>query len=95
MNWFERHLNQAFIIYSCLGNIIGDVGLTLIEIGESEDWFVIGGLVVLVVGGMVSVGGSLWVLEQKGRSFWWVFLSGCFAPVWLSNKRDDEWIPVK
>jgi hypothetical protein len=30
---------------------------------------------------------SGWVIKQKGRSLWWILLSGWFSPLWLGNKK--------
>jgi len=40
---------------------------------------IFGGIFMLVVSG--------WVIKQKGRSLWWLLLSGLFSPLWLNNKK--------
>ena len=38
---------------------------------------IIGDIFLLVVSG--------WVIKQKGRSLWWIFLTPFFSPLWLKN----------
>jgi len=91
MNWFKRHLNWtaalaipfALFCEFCAGFLIGLAGLgtgriLVDDTGLSAMGLIMYGVIVLAVNG--------WVLQQKARSLWWLFLVGWFAPIWLSNK---------
>lgn len=87
MNWFERHLNWTFVLGyagACLLSFLA--GFTMatdpnVSVGAVEAVsLLIGVTAICIVGGIV--------LRKKGRSLWWLFLAGCFSPLWLSNKRE-------
>jgi hypothetical protein len=69
--WFERHLKWTYILTGSIG--------VLLFVGDS----IIGGIYSVLVGLPVSA----WVLTQKGRSLWWIFLNGLAAPLWLPSKN--------
>ena len=87
MNWFQRHLNWTYVLgwlltlVLCL--ILGFVMVMIDPNISDDDLEVMGNL----VGGVIMLVVSGWVIIQKGRSLWWLLLSGCFSPLWLSNKR--------
>jgi len=66
------------------------IGGTLFEYGDAlvatNYWM---GIVILWVGNLFLFGALLWVLRQKCRRWCWIFLSWCFAPLWLKNKREE------
>ncbi len=91
LNWFQKHLNWTWVLAIALTFIIGVIlGIILVFTGayysmseaEIDGW---DRLINILI--MVPV--SLWVLHRKNRSWGWIFLSGIFAPLWLSNKREE------
>lgn len=90
MKWFKEHLNwtaalsyiAGWISEVVVGLVIGLLRYQGIEVSDVVLYAVsLAGYfaVVLAVGG--------WVLQQKGRSLWWVLLAGWFSPIWLPSKR--------
>lgn len=71
MNWFQRHLNWTWVFAYLLWIPLNWSYNIIISI--------IGCIFLLVVSG--------WVIKQKGRSLWWIFLTPVFSPLWLKNKN--------
>ena len=71
LNWFQRHLNWTWVL----------VYLAWIPLNASDELVpqIIGAILLLLVSG--------WVVKRKGRSLWWVLLTPLFSPLWLKNKR--------
>ena len=84
MNWFERHLNWAYIIWQFVSGGMCFGGFAVME---TVGWL---GFSLYGIGVLISWGSLFWVLEQKKRSLWWIFLAGCGSPLWLSNRRQDN-----
>ena len=90
MNWFQRHLNWTWVLSYLLmlvGAFMFGFLMFLADPNISED----------AVGGVAEIFGSIfmlvvsgWVIKQKGRSLWWLLLSGLFSPLWLSNKKTER-----
>ena len=86
-NWFKRHLNWTwvfgwlFVFVVCF--IFGfTMGFAAPDASEEAIIFIaniFGSIFMLVISG--------WVIKQKGRSLWWILLSGIFSPLWLSNNN--------
>ena len=53
----------------------------------SEDELDAAGDVAGIFGSIFMLVVSGWVIKQKGRSLWWLLLSGFLSPLWLSNKK--------
>ncbi len=106
MNWFQRHLNWTWVFGFLLTLVLMTVVVVVIELvalivgGEAagverlmvdqlEDAVqkLVGGVIMLVVSG--------WVIRQKGRSLWWLLLSGLFSPLWLENRSPKMLEPSK
>jgi len=70
-SWFQRHLNWTLIF----------AYLIWLPLNLSYDIApqIIGAILLLFVSG--------WVIKQKGRSLWWVLLAPVFSPLWLKNER--------
>jgi hypothetical protein len=69
-SWFQRHLNWTWTF----------AYLTWIPMNLSYDIEpqIIGAILLLFVSG--------WVIKQKGRSLWWILLTPVFSPLWLKNE---------
>jgi hypothetical protein len=61
--------------------------MTIVDPDVSEDTLSAAGM---IVGSVLMLGISAWVIHQKGRSIWWILLSGWFSPLWLSDHRSLE-----
>ena len=87
MNWFQRHLNWTWVLCLLLTFVVAFVTgflMAIVDPNVSEDVAdVVGWIIYLVV--MLPVSG--WIIKQKGRSLWWILLSGWFSPLWLGNKK--------
>ena len=70
MNWFQRHLNWTWVFAYLIW--------IPLNLSHSITLWIIGDIFLLVVSG--------WVIKQKGRSLWWIFLTPVFSPLWLKNK---------
>jgi len=77
VKWFRRHLNWTWV----LGNLFVVVILLVIGAEGSE-----AKTLAQILGLTVMLPLSGWVIIQKGRSPWWLLLSGLFSPLWLTNK---------
>jgi len=77
-NWFRRHLNWTWIfvyfIWFYLSATTSDHSPLALP-------SVVGSGFLLIISG--------WVIKQKGRSLWWIFLTPLFSPVWLKNRSLD------
>ena len=77
MNWFQKHLNWtwvlAYLFMVLIQFVIGAEGIEAKGVGS-----LLGVTIMLPISG--------WVIVQKGRSLWWILLSGLFSPLWLKNK---------
>lgn len=78
MNWFESHLNQTYAIAYVLTIA---VRFLIVAVSASDIVF----FIFYIVGALFMLGVSGWVIQQKGRSLWWILLFGFFSPLWLSN----------
>lgn len=78
MNWFEKHLNWTYVLVYVL---IIAVRFLVVAVGGSDLFFgiiyIVGIVFILIVSG--------WIIQQKGRSLWWLILFSFFSPLWLSN----------
>lgn len=70
MNWFQKHLNWTWVFAFWIW--------IPLNLSHSIILWIIGDVLLLVISG--------WVIKQKGRSLWWIFLTPVFSPLWLSNK---------
>jgi len=70
-SWFRRHLNWTWVFAYLMW-----LPLNLSYNIEPQ---IIGAILLLFVSG--------WVLKQKGRSLWWILLTPVFSPLWLKNER--------
>jgi len=87
MNWFQRHLNWTWVLSYLLmfvGAFMFGFLMGLADPNVSEDAV---GVVAQIFGSIFMLVVSGWVIKQKGRSLWWLLLSGLFSPLWLSNKK--------
>ena len=75
MNWFQRHLNWAWIFVYLVWFVSNAATITTPFSIPS----IIGLAFLLVVSG--------WVIKQKGRSLWWLLLMPVFSPLWLKNMK--------
>ena len=95
MNWFQRHLNWTWVLAYLLlivgafmfGALMGILDPNVSEDAVSVVAQIFGGIFILVVSG--------WVIRQKGRSLWWLLLSGVFSPLWLENRNPKILEPSK
>lgn len=71
LNWFQRHLNWTWVF----------AWLIWIPLNASDD------LVAQIIGAILLLFVSGWVIKRKGRSLWWILLTPVFSPLWLRNKR--------
>jgi len=77
MNWFQRHLNWTWVLA-----LVPVLGLPALWVVRTET---VGGLEAALLGlAMLVV--SNFVITDKGRSRWWLLLSGVLSPLWLKNK---------
>lgn len=74
MGWFQRHLNWTYVF----------TYLLWVVVNASDS--AVAGLVTLVF--LTIVGG--WVIRQKGRRLWWLFLLVFFSPWWLKDTTSIE-----
>ncbi len=81
MNWFETHLNWTYVLAYVL--TIAVRFLVVLGAGGGVSDLVAG--IVIVVGVVFIFIVSGWVIQQKGRSLWWILLFTFFSPLWLSN----------
>jgi len=70
-NWFQRHLHWTWFLAYLIWFFLNFSYFIEIQI--------IGLVILLFVSG--------WVIKQKGRSLWWILLTPVFSPLWLKNKR--------
>lgn len=70
-SWFQRHLNWTWV-FACLIWLPLNLSYNIVP-------QVMGAIFLLFVSG--------WVIKQKGRTLWWIFLAPFFAPLWLKNER--------
>ena len=91
MSWFRRHLNWTWILGCVLALVVPPVMLTFVAAvaDHPASWEDVGAMAVVaeLVGIIIMLVISAWVIRQKGRSQWWLLLCGCFSPLWLSNKK--------
>ena len=73
LNWFQRHLNWTWFF----------AYLIWIPLNSTRylDVQIIGSVLLLIASG--------WVIKQKGRSLWWILLVPVFSPLWLHNKKRE------
>jgi len=85
-NWFKRHLHWTFLIG---GGLIYNFGKTFTDVSERH-----GKDDLALVGALVAVGVLLllymWLLIQKGRSFWWLLLIIPFPVAYFFLKNNLE-----
>lgn len=69
--WFQRHLNWTWVF----------AYLVWIPLNASSNagLTIIGAVLLLFVSG--------WVIKRKGRRLWWILLVPVFSPLWLKNRR--------
>ena len=91
MNWFRRHLNWTLVLAISLGYGIAfgvAYGLNIAD----ENFKEIGGFIVF----SVTLPAVIWVIGQKGRSFWWLLLGfvpgaiGVIILLFLENKKGGK-----
>lgn len=70
-NWFRRHLNWTWVL----------AYLIWIPLNAPEN------VAPQIVGAILLLLASGWVIRQKGRTLWWILLTPVFSPLWLKNKR--------
>ena len=91
MNWFQRHLNWTLVLSFLVVLVVAYMMAVVVVVVDPSD--VREGTVgaveeaVGLVGGLIA---SAWVIEQKGRSQWWLLLSGVFSALWLENKKKKQ-----
>jgi len=86
-SWFERHLNWTWVLSYLLvlvGAFVFGLLIFSADPNVSEDAV---GDVAQIFGGIFMAIVSGWVIKQKGRSLWWILLSGVFSPLWLENRK--------
>lgn len=71
IGWIERHLNWTWVFAYLIWFPLNAIDNAVTSI--------IGAIFLLYVSG--------WVIKQKGRSLWWIFLTPVFSPLWLKNKK--------
>lgn len=71
VNWFQRHLNWTWVFAYLIWIPLNAVDSIVPQI--------IGAVLLLFVSG--------WVIKQKGRRLWWMLLTPVFSPLWLNNKK--------
>ena len=89
-NWIRRHLNWAWVISVVLVWLVAVfVGICMIWAEPSVSENAMNGAVYpfcyilwIIISGVV--------LKAKGRSLWWILLSGWLSPLWLSNNKIEE-----
>ena len=69
-SWFRRHLNWTWVFAYLMW-----LPLNLSYNIEPQ---IIGAILLLFVSG--------WVIKQKGQSLWWILLTPAFSPLWLKNE---------
>ncbi len=82
IHWFQRHLNLTWVLGCLLAFVVALMMPVVIE-GTLFAPVTVGST---IVAGIIILGVSSWVIIQKGRSLWWILLSGLFSPLWLKNK---------
>ncbi len=70
-SWFERHLHWTWFFAYLTWFFLNATYILEIEI--------IGLIILLFVSG--------WVIKQKERSLWWILLTPVFSPLWLKNMK--------
>ena len=88
--WFKRHVNLAYILTFVISLGAGFVaGFAFRYFDPFAD-----NATLTVTVGLTSIVFSLiiagWVINQKGRSLWWILLAGIFSPVWLANYNEGK-----
>ena len=89
MNWFERHLNLTWLIVLVPGYLLGIILATFVAtlfINTTPPEKVIDAI-LYIAPLIVIIPVTIWVLRSKGRSLWWLLLTGLFVPMVLSNKK--------
>lgn len=95
LNWFQRHLNWSWLLISFVASIVIGISLGLIVafadpyglyISDTAlDW------ISYFIGIAISMGVGIWVLDRKGRSFWWLLIFfvpfGWIIFLCLENRR--------
>ncbi|MCX5998001.1 MAG: zinc-ribbon domain-containing protein [Chloroflexi bacterium] len=90
-NWFQRHLNWTWVLAVFFVPLILFALIGFIYWLTYQTWPV--GLfdivlrtlsVVLPILDLIVSG---WVIKNKGRSLWWILLTGWLSPLWLGNKN--------
>jgi hypothetical protein len=70
-NWFQRHLHWTWFFTYLIWFYL--------NLSYYLEFEIIGLVILLIVSG--------WVIKQKGRSLWWILLTPVFSPLWLKNKK--------
>ncbi len=77
IDWFQRHLNWTMVLGYLLANVVSFMLNRVPPLGT---------IAAIAIGLPVAA----WVISQKGRSLWWLLLSGLFSPLWLTNKKTES-----
>ena len=98
MNWFQRHLNWTWVLSLLLVLVLAFIAGIVVQLtgpNVGGDYGAIAqqlrvelaSKVADLVGSIIILISSVWVINRKGRSLWWLLLSGAFSPLWLKNNR--------
>jgi ribosomal protein L37AE/L43A len=90
MNWFQRHLNWTWVLSFLPAIVVVFIAEFLVAFSDPTVSIDALTAVGKMAGGTVMLIVSGWVIKQKGRSLWWILLSGWFSPLWLSNKKTES-----
>lgn len=69
-SWFRRHLNLTWVFAYLIW--------LPMNLSDNIEPQIIGAVLLLFVSG--------WVIKQKERSLWWILLTPVFSPLWLKNE---------
>lgn len=73
LNWLQRHLNWTWL----------SAYLIWFFLNASDN------VAPQIIGAILILFASSWVIKQKRRRLWWILLSPFFSPLWLKNKRKE------
>ena len=88
LNWFQRHLNWTYVLGLGATFVLSFIAGVVLYLTDPYATDETAELLGYLIGFLVMLPLSIWVLKRKNRSLWWLLLSGWFSPLWLGNNSN-------
>ncbi len=87
-NWFQRHLHWTFVLGWLVTFVVAFITGFVMALADSNVSVSAASAAERVVGLVITLPISAWVIVRKGRSLWWLLLAGFLSPLWLGNQNE-------